>query len=238
MATYILLDPNEIVQQQQAMAVVAAAAANHNTNNNNNNHHFMTNSFPHASMPSKSSSSNDVSSIEKSFPSSHSSSLRFPCVLTDWNDFYLYCIYLAVCECVCVCVHIHSSYVYLANLHVVTYTVHIAIEPCSNPRSSWSLSSLFGCPELATAIDGLATSVEKDLRHERSSRQREIWICDEHEEEEEEKGFDRIIKWGQILSVDEREREMRADSFPTADRSVVRREHQIQFVVFVVVSFC
>ena len=61
MATYILLDPNEIVQQQQAMAAVAAAAANNNTNNNNNNHLF-ANTIPNLTMPNKSSSSNDVSS--------------------------------------------------------------------------------------------------------------------------------------------------------------------------------
>lgn len=60
MATYILLDPNEIVQQQQAMAAVAAAAVNNNTNNNNNNN-LIANPFPTTSMPNKSSSSNDVS---------------------------------------------------------------------------------------------------------------------------------------------------------------------------------
>lgn len=66
MATYILLDPNEIVQQQQAMAAVAAAAANNNTNNNNNN--LFANTIPHSTMPNKSSSSNDVSCIRTSFP--------------------------------------------------------------------------------------------------------------------------------------------------------------------------
>jgi len=60
MATYILLDPNEIVQQQQAMAAVAAAAANNNTNNNNNNN-FITNPMCNSNIPNKSSSSNDVS---------------------------------------------------------------------------------------------------------------------------------------------------------------------------------
>lgn len=59
MATYILLDPNEIVQQQQAMAAVAAAAVNNNTNNNNNNN-LIANPFPTTSIPSKSSSSNDM----------------------------------------------------------------------------------------------------------------------------------------------------------------------------------
>jgi len=58
MATYILLDPNEIVQQQQAMAAVAAAAANNNANNNNNN--FITNTIPNSTIPNKSSSSNDM----------------------------------------------------------------------------------------------------------------------------------------------------------------------------------
>jgi hypothetical protein len=50
MATYILLDPNEIVQQQQAMAAVAA---NHNPNVQNKSsdvslyeHHFLLLSFP------------------------------------------------------------------------------------------------------------------------------------------------------------------------------------------------
>jgi len=66
MATYILLDPNEIVQQQQAMAAVAAAAANNNTNNNNN-HNFITNPMCNSNIPNKSSSSNDVSSIEYYF---------------------------------------------------------------------------------------------------------------------------------------------------------------------------
>jgi len=56
MATYILLDPNEFVQQQQAMAAVAA---NNNANNNNNNN-LITNTIPNSSMPSKSSSSNDM----------------------------------------------------------------------------------------------------------------------------------------------------------------------------------
>jgi hypothetical protein len=56
MATYILLDPNEIVHQQQAMAAVAAA--NNNTNNNNN---YITNTIPNSTIPNKSSSSNDVS---------------------------------------------------------------------------------------------------------------------------------------------------------------------------------
>ncbi len=62
MATYILLDPNDIVQQQQAMAAVAAAAANNNTNNNNN-HNLITNVIPNSTIPNKSSSSNDVSLI-------------------------------------------------------------------------------------------------------------------------------------------------------------------------------
>jgi hypothetical protein len=83
MATYILLDPNEIVQQQQAMAAVAAAAANNNTNNNNNN--FLTNPICNSNIPNKSSSSNDVSSIEYYF-------LFFLFrlyLLADCNDFYL-----------------------------------------------------------------------------------------------------------------------------------------------------
>jgi hypothetical protein len=63
MATYILLDPNEIVHQQQAMAAVAAA--NNNTNNNNN--HFYANNFLNSTIPNKSSSTNDVSSIEHYF---------------------------------------------------------------------------------------------------------------------------------------------------------------------------
>jgi RNA-binding protein Musashi len=57
MATYILLDPNEIVQQQHAMAAVAAAAVNNNTNNNN---HFITNTIPNSTIPNKNSSSNDM----------------------------------------------------------------------------------------------------------------------------------------------------------------------------------
>ncbi len=50
MATYILLDPNEIVQQQQAMAAAAAAAMNNTTN-----------------IPNKNSSFNDVSLNEQYF---------------------------------------------------------------------------------------------------------------------------------------------------------------------------
>jgi hypothetical protein len=51
MATYILLDPNEIVQQQHAMAAVAAANNNHpNIPNKSsdvslNEHHFLLLSF-------------------------------------------------------------------------------------------------------------------------------------------------------------------------------------------------
>jgi hypothetical protein len=54
MATYILLDPNEMVQQQQAMAAVAA----HNNSTNNLINNTMTN---------KCSLSNDVSSNEHYF---------------------------------------------------------------------------------------------------------------------------------------------------------------------------
>ncbi len=61
MATYILLDPNEIVQQQQAMAAVAAAAVNNTTTNNN----FLNNMIPQSNIPNKSSSSNDVSLNEQ-----------------------------------------------------------------------------------------------------------------------------------------------------------------------------
>ncbi|CAF1130704.1 unnamed protein product [Rotaria sordida] len=57
MATYILLDPNDIVQQQQAMAAVAAAAVNNTTNNNNN---LLTNTIPNSTVLNKSSSSNDM----------------------------------------------------------------------------------------------------------------------------------------------------------------------------------
>jgi len=53
MATYILLDPNDIVQQQQAMA---AAAVNNSTINNN----FLNNTIPNSTVPNKSSSSNDM----------------------------------------------------------------------------------------------------------------------------------------------------------------------------------
>jgi hypothetical protein len=65
MATYILLDPNDIVQQQQAMAAVAAAAANNNNannNNNNNNHNnLITNTMPNSTLSNgKNSSSNDM----------------------------------------------------------------------------------------------------------------------------------------------------------------------------------
>ncbi|CAF4006348.1 unnamed protein product, partial [Rotaria magnacalcarata] len=60
MATYILLDPNEIVQQQQAMAAVAAAAANNNNTNNNNNN-LINNAIPNSNIPqNKNSSSNDM----------------------------------------------------------------------------------------------------------------------------------------------------------------------------------
>ena len=58
MATYILLDANEIVQQQQAMAAVAAAAAANNTATDNN---MLTNPIPNSANLNKSSSSNDVS---------------------------------------------------------------------------------------------------------------------------------------------------------------------------------
>ena len=94
MATYILLDPNEIVQQQQAMAVVAA-------NNNANNTHLLNNPMPNLSMPSKSSSSNDVSSIEHHFLF-HPLRRLFHYLLTDRNDFYLDCIR------VCVCVYVRA----------------------------------------------------------------------------------------------------------------------------------
>jgi hypothetical protein len=58
MTTYILLDPNEIVQQQQAMA--AAVAVNNTTTNNN-----LLN--PNLNIQNKSSSSNDVSLNERTF---------------------------------------------------------------------------------------------------------------------------------------------------------------------------
>ncbi|CAF3385355.1 unnamed protein product [Rotaria sp. Silwood1] len=59
MATYILLDPNEIVQQQQAMAAVAAAV-NNNNNTNNNNNNLITNTISNSTMSNKNSSSNDM----------------------------------------------------------------------------------------------------------------------------------------------------------------------------------
>ena len=116
MATYILLDPNEIVQQQQAMAAVAAAAANNNTNNNNNNNNnnFITNPMSNSSIPSKSSSSNDVSPIGKNlFHSFSCFSLHHFLLFTDRFKRLLSLPF---------CVYIHSSYVYLANLRIVTYT--------------------------------------------------------------------------------------------------------------------
>jgi hypothetical protein len=119
MATYILLDPNEIVHQQQAMAAVAAAAANNNANNNNN-HHLISNTIPNSNIPNKSSSSNDVSFHYTLFPFSFSSSSFF---IIYWS------IEMTFIFTVCVCVYIHSSYVYLANLRVVTYTIYIVIEP-------------------------------------------------------------------------------------------------------------
>ncbi|CAF0863654.1 unnamed protein product [Rotaria sordida] len=62
MATYILLDPNEIVQQQQAMAAVAAAAVNNNnnTNNNTNNNNLIANMIPNSTISNKNSLSNDM----------------------------------------------------------------------------------------------------------------------------------------------------------------------------------
>jgi hypothetical protein len=59
-------------------------------------------------MPNKSSSSNDVSLNQHYF---------FSYLLTDWNDFYLYRIYLYV--------YTYSSHVYLANLHAITHIMYI-----------------------------------------------------------------------------------------------------------------
>jgi hypothetical protein len=96
MATYIFLDPNEIVQQQQAIAAAAAAAVNNTTTNNNN--------IPNLNISNKTSSSNDVSLNEHYF--------RF---------FLFYLLRFLSLPYVCVCVYIYSSYVYLANLHVITH---------------------------------------------------------------------------------------------------------------------
>ena len=92
MATYILLDPNDIVQQQQMMAAV---------NNSSSPTQFFTSTPP----PTKSSSSNDVSLLNKEL-SRFSIDFRRPFSFSDFyqcssffrKDLYAYTDHMSICS--------------------------------------------------------------------------------------------------------------------------------------------